>query len=206
MTKRIAFFSSREDLENYFGITINEEAFLNPNYNISGGEQIPVIKSFDKNPELIRARWGVGSKNETEIHVAKVQEELEKEGVVKCIIPMSGFYVWKDNKITGYPFFVRMISSPIMSVAGLLYLKGENEVKVITSKANVLVQPMTETMPLLLDKELSQSWLQNKVNSSDVLEKAGKRFLLTDLSVTRVSKKVNDPKNNDSGLIQPIPK
>lgn len=206
MTKRIAFFPSREDFENYFGISINEDSLIKPNYNISAGQQITVLKNLDKNPELISTRWGVGTKNETEIHVTKVQEEFEKGNVVKCIIPMSGFYVWKDNKITGYPFFVRMISSPIMSVAGLLYVKEDNEVKIITSKANVLVQPMTETMPLLFDMDLSQSWLHKKVNSSEVLEKASKRFLLTDLSVTRVSKKVNDPKNNDSGLIQPIPK
>jgi len=65
---------------------------------------------------------------------------------------------------------------------------------------------MSETMPLLLDRELSLQWLQAENSIREMIEKAKKRFLLTDLSVMRVSEDVNDPSNNSEELVQPIPK
>jgi len=43
-------------------------------------------------------------------------------------------------------------------------------------------------------------------STAEVISKARKLFLFTDLSIMRVSKKVNNPNNNDEKLIQPIPK
>ncbi|MCH8549334.1 MAG: hypothetical protein LAT80_10695, partial [Balneolaceae bacterium] len=78
--------------------------------------------------------------------------------------------------------------------------------KMITAESNVLIQPMTETMPLLLDSDLSGTWLDEATSVKDVLREGIPQFLLTELSVLRVTKKVNDPKNDDPSLIQPIPK
>jgi putative SOS response-associated peptidase YedK len=65
---------------------------------------------------------------------------------------------------------------------------------------------MSENMPLLLDKTTAEQWLDSSVKTSEVIEYASKLYVLTDLSVLRVSRKVNDISNNNPKLIQPIPK
>ncbi len=65
---------------------------------------------------------------------------------------------------------------------------------------------MTPYMPLMLDRSTALQWLDPGIETGDLLEAADNLFMLTDLSVLRVSKKVNDPKNNSAEIIQPIPK
>lgn len=203
MAKRAVFYLSKEEVESFFELTSARENLFEPNYNITPGQHIPVIFSEKNQKQIRRVRWGEEPGAKGKIHFSKAAKEAGKDAQ-RCVIPLSGFYVWKDNIEKGHPFFVRMMNSPVLSVAGLLY---KNEYfKMIMAKSNVLVQPMTEEMPMLLDREMSLSWLDENKEIEEILRAGEERFLLTDLSVTRVSKKVNDPKNNDPELIQPIPK
>lgn len=206
MAKRIAFFATKEEIENYFSLSTNRENLFEPHYNLSPGQHIPVITRADGDLDINRVRWGGELDSAAVIKTEKVQDEITKKDAIRCIIPLSGFFVWKDDLEKGHPFFVRMLNAPVMSCAGLMYGKDDENFKILSTQSNVLVQPMSPTMPLLLDRELSFRWLNNESNSDEIINEAGKLFLFTDLSVMRVSKKVNDPKNNDSKLIQPIPK
>jgi putative SOS response-associated peptidase YedK len=49
-------------------------------------------------------------------------------------------------------------------------------------------------------------WFEPEVDIDELLKQSKNQFNLTDLSVLKVSKKVNDPTNNSPDLIQPIPK
>jgi putative SOS response-associated peptidase YedK len=206
MAKRIAFFATKEEIENYYSLSTNRENLFEPHYNLSPGQHIPVITRENGDAGINRVRWGDESNNTAVITTDAVQDEIKKRGVLRCIIPMSGFFVWKDDLEKDHPFFVRMLNGPVMSCAGLMYGKNGDHIKIVSTKSNVLVQPMSPTMPLLLDRDLSFLWLNSDHAPEEVISKAAKLFLFTDLSVMRVSKKVNDPKNNDANLIQPIPK
>lgn len=93
-----------------------------------------------------------------------------------------------------------------MSIAGLFYDGEEPFVSIITTESNALVQPMSPHMPLMLDRPTALQWLDPGIETTEILEAADNLFILTDLSVLRVSKRVNDPKNNSAEIIQPIPK
>jgi putative SOS response-associated peptidase YedK len=204
MANRLVFFLSEEEIEAFYGVISGNKNLYEPHYNISPGYHMTVITDSESGIEMKRLRWGSEKSRSTIIHVDEASEELKVKNLTPCVVPLSGFYVWKDNVEKGFPFFVRMMDGPVMSVAGLI--DKDESFRIITTKSNVLVQPMTETMPMLLDRALSFSWLDKGTNSVEILKTASKRFLLTDLSVMRVNKKVNDPKNNDVKLIQPIPK
>jgi len=207
MAKRVAFFAGKESVENYFNLESNRDNIYEPHYNLSAGHHIPIVRKSDAKNSINRARWGDEETLETAVGFEKATDLLQKKEFVSCAVPLSGFYIWKDDKEKGSPFFVRMINDPLMVAAGIYNTKSES-FKLITMPSNVLINPMSETMPVLLDRELTFKWLEaeEKKEAAETIEKAKKLFLLTDLSVLRVSEKVNDPSNNDEKLIQPIPK
>jgi putative SOS response-associated peptidase YedK len=206
MAKRAAYFASREEVETFFNLNVKRENIFEPNYNISPGQHVPAVFYRDENISIDRLRWGSESGDDWLVSSEEVEELLKNRDIERCVIPLSGFYIWKDDKEKESPFFVRMLSSPLMAAAAI-YHQAEGYFRLITAEANVLVKPMSNTMPLLLDRESAFKWLNREEQSlAEFLEEAGKLFLLTDLSVLRVSKKVNDPKNNNAKLVQPIPK
>lgn len=142
----------------------------------------------------------------TTVENETVLDELTKKDVKRCILPLSGFFVWKDDQEKNHPFFVRLLNNSVMSIAGLFYDSDEPFVSLVTTESNALVQPMSPRMPLMLDRPTAQQWLDQGIDTGDLLKEADNLFILTDLSVLRVSKKVNDPKNNSAEIIQPIPK
>jgi putative SOS response-associated peptidase YedK len=204
MATRVAFFASKEEVETFFGVTAKSDQLFEPHYNLAMGQHILVARNGSNGPEMVRVRWGSPAGDAT-ISIDDAEKHTGKN-IVRCAAPLSGFYVWKDNREKDHPFFVRMLNGPLMVTAGLIFNDDEPHMKMILGKSNVLVQPMSETMPVIMDRNTALEWIQGEGNASEVLSKSAERVLLTDLSVMRVSKKVNDPKNNNPKLIQPIPK
>lgn len=207
MAKRVAFFAGKEEVENYFNLRSKRENLYESHYNLSPGHHIPIIFKKDGETVIERVRWGDESSHESVITSREAIDEVSGRKVFRCAVPLSGFYVWKDDQEQGSPFFVRMLNSPLMVAAGLYY-RDQEFFKLVTASANVLVKPMSETMPLLLDRDLALKWIDTEQESEveELIENAGTLFLFTDLSVLRVSKKVNDPASNSEKLVQPIPK
>ena len=209
MAKRVAFFASKDEVQEYYTIETKKETLFVPHYNLSPGHQLPVITLHDHEPQINRVRWGRMGANQSEqttLEKDDVLEQLEKKNVERCILPLSGFFVWKDDKEKNHPFFIRLLNNPVMSIAGLFYDEAEPFLSIITTDANALVQPMSPHMPLMLDRPTALQWLDPGIETEALLNTAENLFMLTDLSVLRVSKKVNDPKNNSAEIIQPIPK
>jgi putative SOS response-associated peptidase YedK len=212
MATRIAFFATKDEVESVFNLDTKKEIVFEANYNISPGQQIPVIFAEEsvETLNIKRVRWGSadnGKTKKTTLHSDELEAFTKNEKTERCIIPLSGFFVWKNQQELDQPFFVRMLNNSVMVVAGIFSKSnGEEFVSIITTESNPLIQPMSENMPLLLDKVTALQWLDSGSNPEHVLESAGNLFLLTDLSVLRVSKNVNDAKNNSPELIQPIPK
>lgn len=205
MPNRVAFFADKETVESFFEIQSKREHLFEPHYNLTPGQHIPVVFKESEQIRLDRIRWGDENTKRAVIPEADVQKlSLSKEWD-RCAIPLSGFYVWKDDIEQGNPFFVRMLGGPLMVAAGMMN-REEDYFQFITTEANVLVKPMSETMPLLFDRVLTQHWLGAENSIQAIMDRAKDLFLLTDLSVMRVSEDVNDPSNNSEKLVQPIPK
>ena len=210
MISRAAFFADKKDFEEQLSIQIKSDKLLEPNYNISPGEDLPVLIKMDSEKDLHpkKIRWGTGddkSAPATSFEKEKVWDMIKSKKTEPCLILLSGFYVWKKDRENEHPFFVRMLNNPLMCIAG--FVIGEDEYcSMVVTDSNPLIHPMSDKMPIVLNNEAMREWLQLKGNPTDFLKAYKDPLLLTDFSVLRVSKKVNDPKNNDAKLIQPIPK
>lgn len=204
MTKRIAFFANRNEVEEFYSLNGEGDAIFEPHYNISRGQHIPVIPSGESERDIQRMRWGKSFSDESE---EMQNDEMVKNASSRCIVPISGFYIWKEGREKDHPFFVRMMNNSLMSVAGMIFKEnGIEYCDFLQRDSNTLIQPMSPKMPLLLNKKLTENWLDERFPAKEIIEEAQSLFLITDITVHRVSKKVNDPSENSKTLIQPIPK
>lgn len=212
MSNRIAFFSDGSDITENFDIKDAGESIFESHYNISRGHHIPVITRSEEEYDLVRMRWGKDFEKNAkppEVLSPKEIENLEKTSVKRAIIPISGFYIWKRDGEKDHPFFVRKIDNSLLYSAGFTYKDTENDftyVEILMMESNTLILPITEKMPLILKREHSKKWLTGELESDQIQKVAKTQFLITELTVHRVSKELNDLSKNDASLIQPIPK
>ena len=209
MAIRFTFFINKETVEQFFEFTSSKDSFFSEHYNLAPGYQLPVMRQDNDERILTKIQLGPGKNSSSPAKLTAVDASKmiqSKDAVEPVILPLSGFYIWKGKDENGQPFFVRMLNSPIMPVAALLNLQKEPFVQVITVPANTLIQPMSDRMPLFLDKKTSENWLTAPSDPTSFFKESQTLFRITDLSVLKVSKKVNDLTENDPSLIQPEPK
>lgn len=206
----VATYFGKIELENFFGMSFGDGELPEPHYNLRPGNKLIAVTdaSASNVGSISEHRWGsegtdAGDPADAIINISEAGELLSRPGSTLCIIPVSGFYMWKNNDEKDQPFFVRMMNLPFMAVAAVL--RG-GSVHMMLGRANTLVEPMSDVMPLVLNSSLAREWLQKPADLTEFAEKAGKTFFITDFTVLKVSKTVSDPKKNAPGLIQPLPK
>ena len=140
----------------------------------------------------------------------------------RCVLPMDGYFEWKEqlrhdtNKAIKQPFYFtahaesRFSHRGVMAVAGLWTSWKDpnqpnsgvlNTVVALTRSANDMVGAIHHRMPVLLDEEGVENWLdENTQNALSELEIIPNDALV----VCAVSTKVNSSRNNGSELIEPI--
>lgn len=212
--RRYVLSAKKEVIENIFSATSNSNSLFEPSYNVFAGSPMPIIYK-DKNTVIKSGVWGISGKQRyTEFTMQQIETSdklISKLNLKPCIIPASGFYLWKQSVNDRYPFYVRMLSREVLGLAGM-YRFIENpdgstsrEYVVIIKRSNVLLQPLEPTMPCILDPENFEEWLQG--NEKTVLQSQFKDTqLIPDLAVYRVPELVNDLSQNSEELIQAIPK
>lgn len=204
MIKRIAFFAGRTEVEEFFSLNGESDAIFEPHYNISRGQHIPVIPAAANGRGIKRMRWGKSFSDQSE---NMQNDEMVEKATSRCIVPISGFFIWKEGREKDHPFFVRMMNNSLMAIAGMIFKNNGNEYcDFLQRESNTLIQPMSPKMPLLLNKKLTEKWVDGKTSEKEIINEAESLFLITDITVHRVSKKVNNPSENEEALIQPIPK
>ncbi len=87
----------------------------------------------------------------------------------RCAVPAAGFYEWNRSK-EKVVFTHR--ESPVFYMAGL-YRKfdGEDRFVVLTTQANASVAPVHERMPLILEADELETWLNDDAGAAKLLEK-----------------------------------
>lgn len=212
--KRYVLSARKQEIEKTLGVSSDSNSLFEPSYNIFPGTPMPVVFKEELR-EINSAVWGISAKNLitvfTKQQVENDDKEIAKLNLKPCLIPASGFYMWKDSVDDKYPFYIRMLSRKVLGIAGLYRVKenkdgsSTREFSVITKRSNVLLQPLEPTMPCIIDPENFEDWLNGKEKS--VLQSQFKDTeLIPDLAVYRVPELVNNPANNSIELIQAIPK
>lgn len=105
----------------------------------------------------------------------------------ECIIPSTGFFEWKHVGKEKIPYFIYPSTGSIFSMAGL-YDSWINPISglqhktfsMLTCPANSVMEEIHNTkkrMPLILEPNQENQWLEGKLNTDDMLQPISSDFI-----------------------------
>src|SRR5690554_1519127 len=168
--QRYVLNAHKEIIDTTFGVQSSSSSMYTHSFNVFPGSTMPIILGNDA-PRIERATWGISEdKAETtsELGIEQVLGNSEFSAAVQqrpCIIPASGFYMWKKTVKDPLPFYVRRLSLPVLGLAGFYseYIDANGNPSihfvVLTMPANVLLKPLEKTTPCILEPTDFNKWL-----------------------------------------------
>jgi putative SOS response-associated peptidase YedK len=128
----------------------------------------------------------------------------------RCLIPASGYYEWKVEGREKIPYYIHPPDSSFVVFAGLYdpwtNPKGEElqTCTIVTRDADDQMARLHNRMPVVLDREDEQAWLDPHLTiPSQVVEILARRAGVP-LDAYPVSRMVNKPSVDGKELIRPV--
>ena len=214
MCGRFASYKNLNKLNKIFNV-INSDFNLTESYNISPGQDVNIILNYKYENYLLSSNWGynfINSKTQNSQSVINSRIEtinsklLFKDSFLKrkCIIPANGYFEWSQQEEEKKPYFIQLGEGELIYLAGVWRKEKYNDDKrrvfsIITKAANSKINKIHHRMPVVLNTNNAQDYLETKDN--DLIFN---NYDDVDLNFTEVSKHVNNPKNNDEKCIATI--
>ena len=191
------------------------------NYNITPTQSIPVIWQTEaKSRKISLMHWGliphwstqpsskyimINARADTLAEKPSYRDAYQHR---RCLIPADGFFEWHTETGKKQPYYILMHEHRLFAFAGLWECwQGEQTLHsctVITTEANSLIQGIHDRMPVILQTEDYDNWLNPDIQQASQLNKLLKPYAGTNLKMYPVSSEVNYPGNNHPGLIQEL--
>lgn len=223
MCGRFVQFSSIRTLENYFNIQTAPDEIV-PSYNIAPTQKIPVIVKKE-GYRLQKMYWGLVPSWAKNLSQASRLINARAETVAtkpsfraafkrrRCLILADGFYEWEGEKGKKQPWFISLPSGQPFAFAGLWEIWKDRQATgdqsdyrscaIITTEASESVQDIHHRMPVILQPEAYDKWLDPENEDVHQLESILQTNLIRELKSHPVSKLVNRVQNNSPTNIEP---
>jgi len=189
----------------------NEGVEDTDNFNAHPTQLLPVIKKDNDSLTLTNYHWGLVPKWSEKmqdfrpLNNARLETLMEKRtfsGLVakqRCVVPADGYYEWRKNdEGKKFPYFIKREHNETLFFTGLYQKNNNIEFSVITTAAQGELTDIHHRMPVILKEEE----IQNYLNTPDPMV-----FLNShqnpELVFYEVSRDVNNPSNNNAGLLDP---
>ena len=231
MCGRFALAASPEQLARQFELPLADVPTLKPRYNIAPTQPVAVVRvgpRATREREIGITQWGLVPEWAKDISIgsrminARAETLAEKPSFRaafkrrRCIIPALGFYEWRttaDKK--KQPYFIHPRESAtdtpaLFAFAGLWeiwFSEDGSEVQtctIITTEANRIMSGLHHRMPVILPPEKYAGWLDPNVDDPRALRSFLKPYDSERMQYYPVDRKVNTPRNDDAGCIEPI--
>jgi putative SOS response-associated peptidase YedK len=130
----------------------------------------------------------------------------------RCIVPLSGFIEWQaqGEKAPKRPYKIFLKDVPIMSMAGIweTWHPGDPDERhsfsILTTEANTFMQKLHHRMPVILDRNDEDAWLDLTIQDPARIAKLLKPCPAAWLEATEISTAINSPKNNRPDVLDAV--
>jgi putative SOS response-associated peptidase YedK len=191
-------------------------------FNIAPCTENPVIVAADGKNQIRMMQWGLVPHQATGMTAANGPinaraESLREKPIFRnlvpgkrCIVPANGFYEWKKEGTRKVPFYFHRRDDPFCALAGLYDtwkdLSGETHLSytIITTRANVLMAPVHNRMPVILSHENEERWLSPGALSPEAMQEILAPCDPGAMETCPVSSRVNSLSVDDERLILPV--
>lgn len=131
----------------------------------------------------------------------------------RCIIPVGGFFEWKKEGREKLPFYIYRRDGQPMALAGLWEHWHDEEqgrdiesCSIITTEANSSVGAIHNRMPVILEPDNFELWLDPEEGSPENLSSLLRPSEEEVLEMYPVSSYVNKPQNEGVQCVEPLAK
>jgi len=214
MCGRFAFYSPSEAIAALFGV--DGALAVEPRYNIAPTQFVAAIRNKDeRNRELVMLRWGLVPSWAKDPAIGNRMINARAETVAekpsyraafkhrRCIVLADGFYEWHREGDVKTPYLISLASGEPFALAGLWENWQDKEsgeclqtTTLITIAANDFMQPLHHRMPVILQADTANEWLEQP---NDYLQKAAASAPA--LQAWPVNRRVNNARNQGEELI-----
>jgi putative SOS response-associated peptidase YedK len=204
--------------------TADWQDYWNPRYNVAPTQPVAVIRQNPKEPvrELSLMRWGltpswakdssgatrmINARSETAASKPAFSEALKSR---RCLIPADGFYEWMRTGKMKQPYCFEVDDGELFAFAGLWDrwkdASGDwvKTCSILTTTPNAVTSPVHDRMPVILDPDCYDLWLdpgmRNVGEVSDLLKPFDPRLMRS----YPVSTRINHVANDDEECSRPI--
>jgi putative SOS response-associated peptidase YedK len=212
MCGRFTLRHTKEQVEAHFHLKIMKE--IQAEYNIAPTRDLFILT---KNREPHAAKWGFVSRQAKDEKFAPINAKSETVATTfpfkfafkekqTCLVPASAFYEWqKLDEKTKQPWAIGVKGDRephgLLAFAGLWEThEGSNQLTctILTTSPNDLVKPIHTRMPVIVPPEDYDRWL------NDADPELLKPYPAKEMWTYKVSKVVNNPRNNSPVCLEPL--
>lgn len=188
---------------------------LAPSYNIAPTQQVLAVRATPSGVrEMTTFKWGLipfwAKDAAISAHTSNARAEtlLEKPSFKhafrsrRCLIPADGFYEWGKDGKEKVPYYFRMKADEPFALAGLWERWRDpagvvlETCTIVTTTPNELVEPLHNRMAVILRPESFDLWLDHGLTRAEALTELLYPYPADEMEGHRVSKLVNNPRND----------
>lgn len=223
MCGRFSLFDSIDDLHSYFKLAVQRTLReLPPRYNIAPSQQVAAIRVEEGERRLVLLRWGLIPHwaDDPKIAFRTINARAETAATSpafraafrarRCLIPASGFYEWDRKGGTKEPFAIARADGAPLALAGLWeHWEGDagrsviESCTILTIAANPDLEKLHDRMPVLLEPDDFDLWLDPDVRRPEQLRPLLRPAPPGTLTLRPVSRYVNQAAHEGPECLAP---
>ena len=222
MCGRFTLKTPVEVLADFFGL--EEMPDLTPRYNIAPTQPVVTVLVLTGDRQFRLMRWGLVPSWAKDLAIGNRMINARAETIAqkpsfrlafakrRCLIMADGFYEWPKKGADKTPYYITRQDGGPMAFAGLWErwdppAGGEpvESCTIITTEANELIAPFHHRMPVILDPEHFDVWLDPGLDDPQALMALLQPYPAGEMTAHMVSTEVNRPSNDSPICIKPVP-
>jgi putative SOS response-associated peptidase YedK len=197
------------------------ESLCRPRYNVAPSQDVLAVLADEGGARrAAMLRWGlvapwaaepapgpINARAETVAERPLFRRAVRKQ---RCLVLADGFYEWpKDGAAPRLPVRFVLRGGAPFAFAGL-WERWEGaggpvlSCCILTTRPNALVSRFHDRMPVMLRPEHEGLWLDPRVTDPRRLAPAFEPYPEDQMTAYAVSRRVNDPRNDDPECIRPV--
>ncbi|QFU00981.1 Putative SOS response-associated peptidase YedK [Halomonas sp. THAF5a] len=217
MCGRFALFSDLPRVARRLGLP-EPEAQWQPRYNVSPGTWITGVRRSDPDVDAhfdspwwgYRPHWaGQSGPEPINARAERLDSSRYFRGAFhrhRCLIPADGWYEWLPGEDGKQPyFFAREDREPLfLGAIWEPYADDTACCAIITEPARGIAREIHDRMPLVLDDQSLEAWLNPDLGERDAIRAAVHHLEAAALTAWPVSTRVNRSDQEGAGLMEPL--
>ncbi len=195
---------------------------IEPRYNIAPTQEVPVVRTRrDTLGRVVRnVRWGlvpfwakdlaignrmINARSETLAVKPAFREAFVQR---RCGVLADGFIEWRKTPTGKQPIRIQRADHRPFIMAGLWerWKKGPDgpvdSFTIITTQASESVAAVHDRMPVIVEADALDQWLDPRIEDKDVLTSLLSPYP-SPLALTPVNRRINKPSNDDPACLEP---